>query len=451
MTGNWHRWLVPACVLATLSAGCGSPATFTVETIVHPHGSCDRTICQPRTECLPAEALKPEWNARWKSVTDVKGPSASPRAGRPVGTEEYFIARGSFRSPREIPPHYRLANDEVPQVGASELERSYERIDWVFVAEHRWRERITDIVTLPGFLETRDKLLDILLPLALRFIGEEFGPKYDLSGLSAFIRTDIRQALEEASLLLYDAGHRRRIRRDDDTMDPELFMRLAVLSKRLGFDLLDAGGEMITQEEAGRRFEDFLRRMVLQHVRHRDGSALDRSEADALIARARTDSHFMKPDERQEERLKRFVVPLVPRMMGLYNVPLAFLLRGGPRYDFALQLPGELIETNGVVFKNGRTRWTFTGDQIFPVGYEMKARSLEIDREAQRKALGRVAIDDEETALEFLEIVGNDRSLLEAVRKLKETGDRAAFDDDKKRSSQQILRAGRLREMLFGR
>ncbi len=159
----------------------------------------------------------------------------------------------------------------------------------------------------------------------------------------------------------------------------------------------------------------------------------------------------MKPDERQDERLKRFILPLVPRMTGLYNFPLAFLLRGSPRFDFALRLPGELTETNGTVFTNGRTRWKFTGDQMFPDGYEMKARSLEIDREGQKKVLGREVIDDEEKALKYLELVGNDGLLLEAVRKLKETGDRGALDDDKVRSSEQMLRAKRLREMLFGR
>jgi hypothetical protein len=81
----------------------------------------------------------------------------------------------------------------------------------------------------------------------------------------------------------------------------------------------------------------------------------------------------------------------------------------------------------------------------------MKARSLVIDRDGQKKALGRVAIDDQEKALEFVELVGNDGPLLEAVRNLKESGDRGAFDEQKFQSSQRIERAKRLREMLLGR
>ncbi len=96
-------------------------------------------------------------------------------------------------------------------------------------------------------------------------------------------------------------------------------------------------------------------------------------------------------------------------------------------------------------------RWTFTADRIFPDGFEMTARSLDIDREGQKRALGRVAIDDEEKALEFLELVGNDGLLMEAVRKLKETGDRGILTEEKGRTFAQNGRAERLREMLFSR
>ena len=55
------------------------------------------------------------------------------------------------------------------------------------------------------------------------------------------------------------------------------------------------------------------------------------------------------PDERQAKQLEQQVGPLLLRMIGLYDVPLAFVFRGAPQYEFGLQLPGELIETNGMV------------------------------------------------------------------------------------------------------
>ena len=101
-------------------------AAIFVETTIHPDGSCDRTIWQPKDAFLP-EALKPEWNARWKTVLDANGRPGKSDSRASKDDCKYFIARGSFNSPREIPPHYHFADEEVPDAGASELERSYAR------------------------------------------------------------------------------------------------------------------------------------------------------------------------------------------------------------------------------------------------------------------------------------------------------------------------------------
>ena len=87
--------------------------------------------------------------------------------------------------------------------------------------------------------------------------------------------------------------------------------------------------------------------------------------------------------------------------------------------------------------------------RCFPDGYEMKARSILIDRDGQKKVLGRVAIDDETKAMEFMEAVGREGPLLEAVRKLRQTGDRNALSQVKTRTYEESRRAAKLRKMLF--
>jgi hypothetical protein len=84
-----------------------------VETTIHVDGSCDRMIWQPKDKFLPDQALKPEWNARWKSVSDapVRSGASAPKVCDDV--QKYFIAGGSFSNPREIPPHYRYADEDV--------------------------------------------------------------------------------------------------------------------------------------------------------------------------------------------------------------------------------------------------------------------------------------------------------------------------------------------------
>src|SRR4051794_15156415 len=55
------RWHVGLAFVLCVTGGCGSPALFEARTVVHPDGSCDRTIWQPEGEMLPADALKPTW------------------------------------------------------------------------------------------------------------------------------------------------------------------------------------------------------------------------------------------------------------------------------------------------------------------------------------------------------------------------------------------------------
>jgi hypothetical protein len=142
-------------------------------------------------------------------------------------------------------------------------------------------------------------------------------------------------------------------------------------------------------------------------------------------------SWAFQSDKQLDKQVKRNFL----RMTGLY-FPFQFLFVGPPEFEFAIVLPGELIETNGIGTKAGRTRWKFTGAGLFPDGYEMRARSLQIDRDRQMKLLGRVAIDDELEALEFMEAVGREVPLLEGVRAYVRTGDRNTLGQVKTRTVQ---------------
>ncbi len=227
---------VGLCFVGLLAAGCCPPATFYVETTLHPDGSCDRMIWQPKDKFLPVQALKPEWNARWKTVADASGrPGESePRAFK--NNCKYFIARGSFNSPREIPPHYHYADREAPDAGASELERTYEREDYGFVIEHRWQEKITDIVTLPGFLKARDELLDLCLPICVDAIEKIFGNDYDVSRLVDHLRVNGRRFLENVSLIFYDAAARGRLVGKPGELDRAVTSHLMAEVERFGLD-----------------------------------------------------------------------------------------------------------------------------------------------------------------------------------------------------------------------
>ncbi|MGC8638548.1 MAG: hypothetical protein ACP5XB_01575 [Isosphaeraceae bacterium] len=439
----WRRVLPVAIVLAAVS-GCGPPLLFQVETVVHSNGSCARTIWQPEMEMLPPEALKPAWKARWKSIKPVPIPPAFAQDFQASDAQKYFTAQGSFRSPAEIPAHYRLVPAEYPGVGASELVRSYEREDFGFVVEHRWRETLTNIVTPVKFLKARDEFLDRALPILVQGIEQVYGKAFDVQGLKKYVREDGRRFLADASIVYYQVGALH-------TKEEEAALAFAELAKRYGLDLFDPAGKLVTKEQFDKRLLEFLRHRIALGIRHRDGSRLTESEIQSIL---RTDgkSPYAKDweayEKQVEKEMKCDLKPCLLRMFGLYGFPTTIVTSQIPRFAFSLRLPGELVETNGSINAPDWTSWKFSGDESFPDGYVMKARSLEIDLELQRKTLGKEIIADRFSAESYLEIVGTTGSLRETLREVRRSGNLRKLRDFQPKSMEEAARYGRLRELL---
>ncbi len=298
------------------------------------------------------------------------------------------------------------------------------------------------------------------LPVYTDAIEKIFSKDYDVSRLIAWLRSDGRRFLENVSLIVYDAAVRGRVLGKNNQFDRDLINGLYEEAERLGLDL-KLLGEMFKlpadQERNERAAKASLSRLVIPFFRHRDFAALSAAEADELV-RAMADGHRYADAFREESKRieKSFegnkevagrVRRAAARMVGIYS-PIGF---GAPEFEFAIELPGEVVETNGTRMKAGRVRWKFVGSQSFPDGYEMTARSIAIDREGQKKVLGRVVIDDETKALELMDLVGTEGALLDAVRKLRETGDRDALSQNKDLSYPERQRARKLEDLLFKR
>lgn len=400
-----------------LASGCGSPALFQVETVVRPDGSCDRLIWQPKGEMLPEGALTPAWNSRWRGVSDVVVPPMfSDRYPQPDPNRAYFHAHGGFPSPADIPAHFRVRNGTYPDVGASELTRSYERKELGFIVEHRWRETITNIVTRESFIKARDEFLEIGLPLFCQGIEEIYGDRYDVSKVVADVRTRGRVFLDDLALAYFDMLDKHEVH-DQHAMG----VRFAGVFDRLGVDMFDVKGSVVSMEEATRRIKEFARDVVRQDFRRRDGKPLGEDEVQAIL-----DSPSKPPYsdawstcmKSHEQAVKGRLGPLLLRMTGLYGFPGIFA-PPAPRFAFNLRLPGRIVEseTNGAVADSGQVRWDFDGADVFPDGYTMKAVSVDFDEEMQRALLDQVVIADLESARSYRELVGDEGAVLDLVRR----------------------------------
>lgn len=399
-----------------LASGCGAPALFQVETVIRSDGSCDRLIWQPKGEMLPEDALAPAWNSRWRGVKDVIIPPAFSDGNPRPGDRAYFHAHGGFRSPADIPAHFLRRNDQYPDVGASELTRSYERKELGLVVEHRWRETITNIVTRDSFIKARDDFLEVGLSLLCEGVEKVYGDRYDVSKVVADIRTRGRRFLDDLALAYFEM-----MEKHEGGDEHAMCLRFAGVFQRLGVEMFDDKGSVVSMEEATRRIKEFARAVLREDFRRRDGQPLGEDEVQAILDSSSKPpymvdwSAFIKP---HEETVKSRLGPLLLRMTGLYGFPPIF---GAPtpRFAFNVRLPGRIVEaeTNGAVADSGQVRWDFDGGKIFPDGFTMQAVSVDLNEEAQRTLLGKVVITDLESARSYRELVGDEGGLLDLVRR----------------------------------
>jgi len=428
-------WLSAVCLIA---CGC-SQEIFRAETVLHNDGSIDRAIYQPVKE-MPETALAADlWEGRTYAaeIADRQWehpirelPAATPSSDRP-----YFAAWGHFASPAEIPEYYhKSAPEGLP---AGRLARSYERRDLVFVVEHRWRETLTDIVTLSDMREARDELATLLIDFAEAVLKEYLGDQYDASALLAWLRSEGRAWFNDSVETFFEFYASRQGREES-----VLQQRLAKIAARHGLDMTDEKGQMLPEEALQTAIREFVAARLRQGIRRRDGKPLEEDVVERLLigqglqplpdlpeppegveppevpdfftaAVERVVARQFGGAEVFEERLNRLVV----RIAGLYRSELF----ASPRqFQMQLTMPGFVVESNGVLLSENELEWNFNAKDAYPYGYAMTARSLVPNRERQKQLLKTVRIDNRKRALEFVSLVEADRLLLTALQKVAE-------------------------------
>jgi hypothetical protein len=356
----------------------------------------------------------------------------------------YFSAQGLFRSPAEIPHHFRHALAQGREAGASELVRCYESKDYGFVREHRWRETLTNIVTRDSFLKARDGFLNLALPMVALAIEQVYGKSFDVTGLAEYLRKEGREFLEQAALVFYDSMAQH-------MTNEEQPVPYAELARQFGLDLFDPAGNLVTNEEFQTRVISFLRHRIALGLRHRDGSRLTEPELRSVLDQS-GNSPFSQAWvaywKQTEKDIETQLLPRVVQMTGLYNAPFGLFANQNPLFAFDLHLTGQVVESSGTIKGPDHVLWRFTGDRSFPDVYIMQARSIEIDFHAQNRILGRVAITDNEQAGLYIEILDSDGRLLEAMRTVHASGELKPLLDDRPGSSEEKQSLKRLRQVL---
>lgn len=425
MNRKWVYLLAAVVGLVGVS-GCGSPAQLQIETTIRPDGSCERSIWQPKDELLPEGALSPQWRARWRTVADVGVPPAfAAENPNPDPDHAYFHAEGSFANPAEIPAHYLKRIDDHPEVGSSELIRAYERVDYGLIVAHRWRESITNIVTRDDFQKARDQFITRGVPMFREAIEEVFGREYDVSALSEEIQRRAKPLLTDFLDIYFDMAANPKA--DPDALRP----RFAAALRRAGVEIPEGAEKAAAPTMISEVAQAHIKAMILRDVKRRDGQPMTEADVQAILndpSQPKFRDAWKKYGDEHKDEIDAKLAPLVIRMTGLYAYP-PISLTPGPQFAFGIRLPGWIIDTNGTSDEPGHITWNFRGQDLYPGGFEMKAESLDINREAQTRLLGRVAIDDVNSARALRDLLAQDDDLADLLRRAAEKGDLAILRD----------------------
>ena len=423
---QYSRWLAALVLLA----GC-DPKTYRAETVLHGDGSISRAVYQPASE-TPDEARESaawevktyaprvphdEWNDTIRSL-----PAATQDKDRP-----YFAAWGKFSATDQLPQTFRKAAPDGLPDGTLQLD--YEREDLVLVVEHRWRETLTDVVTLDDMHRARRELVDLVIPLIEKTLKRGLGDDYDTTALVDWLHTTGTSLFFEMTDVLFDVGARGEL---DDSK--KLFAALEPVISRYGLSLGDDTGKVIDGDAVQAALAEYVRGVLKETIRRRDGQPVRPEVIDEIMQSIgimdvpagfekstryeEAAKHVLAESHGSEEAFGLVIKPLVHRILGLYR---GDLLAAPRRFVYLLETPGVIVETSGELLSENRTQFEFSDAQAYPLGFSMSCRSLDLIRyETGFPVAGVFA--DRTHLFAYVDLVRGNESLLEVMRKCVSAG-----------------------------
>jgi hypothetical protein len=436
MSGNRVLTALAVVIAALVTLGC-EPKLYRAETVLHADGSVERAIYQG-VEATTADAQKAGvWNGstyagrieheRWSgSIADL------PQADRDE-RHSYFAAWGKFESPQRMPQAFvRKAPQGLPD---GKLIVDYQREDYGLVVEHRFKETLTDIVTIDDMHLARREMADLLIPLAPKILDEALGDKYDTSRLGDWLNQTATPWLFEISDVVFQSGVRRELSED------KLAAALAPVCARRGLVLTDASGKLLDSAAMEDAVETYAAKVLRDTLRRRDGEDVSDEDVARILEwiglkerPANGDEPYRRYNEAVdkviaekfggEEAFESALSPLLTRMLGLY----AGELLGSPHdFHYTLQTPGPIVKTNGTLVSDRFVRWTFQGIDAYPFGYAMECESLAAQGELEKALLGRSVLTTREALVKYVDLVRSDPALRQALLTCAEQKNMAPF------------------------
>lgn len=437
--------ILAVTVLIVAASGCKT-GFYHTQTTWNEDGSIDRAVLQPGA--LPGD--EKEWDGTTHSNELDHKFQGEIRDLPRLREGGYSVAWKNADTWEGLPQHYLKKAAESD--AKSEFERTASRTDYGLVMEYQWREVLTDVVRLSDARQALVEATELGGDAAAGIVGEALGDGYDASELEGWITGDGRKWLLELFDVIYDAAVRRE--KDED----EIKKSIAAVCRRFGLNVtLRAEREDADEDELRRYLTELFRRAI----RKTNGDAIDEPTLETLVGAITGEDkpRYKKLDDRLQDAINNYkaawpggsealdakVGPLMTRIFGVHGA----ILQAPEEFRFRMDVPGEIVETNGRIQKGGQVQWQFSGTDAWPRGFAMEVRSLDPQEKMLKILAGKKFQSTPRNLLRIVEIVGDDEPLQRTLRECHKKIASAPLEKFRDSLPEESDERGRVNKLLF--
>jgi len=446
-----RRALTVAVALMMALAGCRGHWQIILHTRIAPDGKVERRVSVAgHEEHDVAKAFEV--------------PAAGPWSTREAGDDRYVVS-GTFESPAKMLSGYARRVEDVGETAPSRIE--WQREDRIFYTLYKYRETITDVVTLDRFDSAADQVIDLGVEGACHVLDDCLGDTYDVSRLTAYLRRNVRPALKSVAWALCASAGREvdtdRIASGESVLvsSPEAIRTVKALVSR---HRIEPEVVELLSDYSDTRAKQVLTRIVTRRVRlksARDRRLNDQERkqfGDLLFSDAMQKAvgvsaqGFLKKRLGDEKAQGAFIRKMWVSLFGAYQ---EFLFGPDFRFRASLVLPGQVMRTNGYLFGPSEVAWRFAHSEVCPFGYVMHATSVVYHDVAQRAVSDKSFVTSPRQVLAFESMlkaqIGEWAIIQETLRECTKAGSPAPLEkliEEKGAKSAVAKQAARIKQFI---
>lgn len=287
---------------------------------------------------------------------------------------------GTFAHPEQVPPDFLRDVELLDHQARNRID--YVAEDLLFAKRFVYRERYVDAIQPEDLKENKRDAVRFAQKFAHAMVAGEFGRAFDTAELDRFI-DDAGADLVADLIEIYWAERKQLSKQDPVTRRTGLDRAIERALKRIervgaAFDV-DQG-----EEDNFAVLESWLRDLFASTLKRKsDGSRPTLSDFDYFFPpdapwsglqtmAIRAAEYEYGSTDKAEDVSRRVLLGIT----GTFGSPPA---QAEFRFDCAVELPGQLLRTNGYLETERSAFWLFEGEDLFPQGQWLEAESFTPD------------------------------------------------------------------------